>query len=209
VTVSNLSAMSPLPGSSRGVRRRADAERSVAAILDAAVRVFNERPAATVEEIARAAGVTRQTVYTHYPSRDALLGAVVDRITGEALAAIDTAAIDDGPPAAALVRLLDASGRTLDAYPLLLDHSVATASPQGSNTRRGPVAERFDWLIQRGQRTGDFDRRLSTTWLVAATTALRHAAAEEVSAKRITPEEATGALRTSVLRLLGADEEPR
>jgi hypothetical protein len=138
-----------------------------------------------------------------------LLGAVLDRITGEAVAAIDAAAIDDGSPAAALVQLLDASGRTLHAYPLLLHHSVATASPQGSNTRRGPVAERFDWLIQRGQRTGDFDRRLSTTWLVAATTALRHTAAEEVSAERMTPEEATGALRTSVLRLLGADEKPR
>jgi AcrR family transcriptional regulator len=204
-----LSAMSPLPGSSRRVRRRADAERSVAAILDAAVRVFNERSAATIEEIARAAGVTPQTVYAHYPSRDALLAAVVERITGEALAAIDAAAIDDGPPAAALVRLLDASGRTLDAYPLLLHDSVATASPQESNDRHAPVAERFDRLIQRGQRTGDFDRRLSPPWLVAATMALGHAAAEEVGAKRMTSEEATGALRTSGLRLLGADEEPR
>jgi AcrR family transcriptional regulator len=201
--------MSPLPGSSRGVRRRADAERSVAAILDAAVRVFNERPAATIEEIARAAGVTRQTVYTHYPSREALLGAVVDRIMGEALAAIDAAAIDDGPPAAALVRLLDASGRTLAAYPLLLNDSVATAGPQDSTERHAPVAERFDRLIERGQLMGAFDRCLSATWLVAATIALGHAAAEEVSAKRMTPEEATGALRTSVLRILGADEEPR
>jgi AcrR family transcriptional regulator len=201
--------MSPLPGSSRRVRRRADAERSVAAILDAAVRVFNERPAATIEEIARAAGVTRQTVYAHYPSRDTLLGAVVDRITGEALAAIDAAAIDDGPPAAALVRLLDANGRTLDAYPLLLHDSVATASPQDSTERHAPVAERFNRLIERGQLMGAFDRCLATTWLVAATIALGHAAAEEVSAKRMTREEATGALRTSVLRLLSADEGPR
>jgi AcrR family transcriptional regulator len=200
--------MSPLPGSSRGVRRRADAERSVAAILDAAVRVFNERPAATIEEIARAAGVTRQTVYAHYPSRDALLGAVVDRITGEALAAIDAAAIDDGPPAAALVRLLDESGRTLDAYPLLLHDSVATPRAQESDERHAPIAERFDRLIQRGQRTGDFDRRLSPPWLVAAAIALGHAAAEEVGAKRMTAEEATSALRNSVLRVLGVDEEP-
>jgi hypothetical protein len=137
------------------------------------------------------------------------LGAVVERITGAALAAIDAAAIEDGRPAAALVRLLDASGRTLDAYPLLLHDSVATASPQDSNKRRSPIAERWDPLVQRGQRTGDFDRRLSPTWLVAATIALGHAAAEEVGAKRMTAEEATSALRTSVLRILGVDEEPR
>jgi AcrR family transcriptional regulator len=201
--------MSELPGSSRRGRRRADAERSITAILDAAVRVFNQRPQASIEEIARAAGVSRQTVYTHYPSREALLGAVVDRITGEVLAAIDAAELDYGPPTAALVRLLEASARTFDAYPLLLHDVLATVSPQEANKRHAPIADRFDGLIQRGQRTGDFDARFSATWLVAATIALGHAAAEEVGARRMTAEEATSALRNSVLRVLGVDADPR
>jgi AcrR family transcriptional regulator len=70
-----------------------------------------------MEEIARAGDVSRQTVDAHYRSRDALLAAVVDRIAAEGLAAIDAAQLDNGPPAEALVRLLDASWRALAAYP--------------------------------------------------------------------------------------------
>jgi AcrR family transcriptional regulator len=40
-----------------------DAERSISAILDAASRVLGERPDASVEDIAKAAGISRQTVY--------------------------------------------------------------------------------------------------------------------------------------------------
>ena len=45
---------------------RADAERSIAAILDAAVQVLAARPDAGMGEIAKAAGVARQTVYAHF-----------------------------------------------------------------------------------------------------------------------------------------------
>ncbi|HVC35581.1 MAG TPA: TetR/AcrR family transcriptional regulator, partial [Chloroflexota bacterium] len=53
-----------------------------------------------------AAGVTRQTVYAHYASRELLLGAVSDRARAEAIAAVDAAALDEDPPAVALARLL-------------------------------------------------------------------------------------------------------
>lgn len=54
-------------------RRRADAERSNAAILDAAAGVLAQRPQASIEEIAKAAGISRQTVYAHFPAREVLL----------------------------------------------------------------------------------------------------------------------------------------
>jgi AcrR family transcriptional regulator len=60
-------------------RRRADAERNIAAILDAAVELLGERPDSSMAEIAAAAGVARQTVYAHYDSREALLAAVAER----------------------------------------------------------------------------------------------------------------------------------
>ncbi|MFL6159989.1 MAG: TetR/AcrR family transcriptional regulator [Marmoricola sp.] len=52
-----------------------------AAILDAAQAVFEQFGArrANVEDVARAAGVSRSTLYRAYPTKEALLQAVLDR----------------------------------------------------------------------------------------------------------------------------------
>jgi len=50
------------------------------AILDAAAQVFGERGlAASMEEIARRAKVSKQTIYNHYGSKPELIRAIVDR----------------------------------------------------------------------------------------------------------------------------------
>jgi AcrR family transcriptional regulator len=185
-------------------RRRADAERSIAAILDAAVELLTRRPAASMEEIAGAAGVARQTVYAHYPSREALLEAVADRAVAETVAAIDAAAPDEGSPVEALDRLVSASWRTLDRYPLLMDLR-APLTPEEEHALHGPILERLERLIVRGQRAGDFDRGLAPAWLLAAFLGLAHAAAQEVAAGRLGAEEAARTLRESVARVFGVN----
>ena len=54
------------------------------ALLDAARDVFEEYGArrANVDDIARAAGISRSTLYRRFPNKEALLEAVVDRETG-------------------------------------------------------------------------------------------------------------------------------
>jgi AcrR family transcriptional regulator len=184
-------------------RRRADAERSIAAILDAAIEVLSERPAASMEEIATAAGLARQTVYAHFPSREVLLQAVGDRALEETVAAIDAAEPSKGPAVEALDRLVSASWQTLERYPLLMNLR-APLTPDQEHALHGPILERLERLIERGQRAGDFDRRLSPAWLLAAFLGLAHAAAEEVAAGRLSAEEASGSLRRSVARVFGA-----
>jgi len=187
--------------------QRSDAQRSRASILDAALRTLGADPDAGVEAIATTAGVTRQTVYAHFPSRGELLAAVLDRITEEAVAAMDAADLDDGPAAEALVRLIEAGRRTSGRYPALLRKITSLpASPDADERRHSPVAERLERVIRRGKETGEFDDRLPTGWLVAVTVKLGHASGEEVDSGRMSADKAADALHTTLLRVLGATQ---
>ena len=79
-------------------RRRADAQQNVTAILQAATKVLTTQPEASVEDVARSAGVTRQTVYAHFASREALIDAVFEQAMAEATAAFEAAGVKDAPP---------------------------------------------------------------------------------------------------------------
>src|SRR5258708_28109735 len=128
------------PGATPGVRRRrqrADAQQSIAAILRAAAEALNADPVASVEDIARAAGVTRQTVYAHFPSRDALIEAVTARATAEVAAAFETAGLDEAPPPVALTRLLDTGWPGAAPDPVLWH--LPSVSPRHGRHPPGPV----------------------------------------------------------------------
>ena len=56
-----------LDATPRTRRRRSDAQRSIDAIVSGARTLLGRRPDASMEEVATAAGLTRQTVYAHFP----------------------------------------------------------------------------------------------------------------------------------------------
>lgn len=90
-------------GESAAVRRpRADAERNRIRLLDAAKIAFAEKgSAASLDEIARSAGVGIGTLYRHFPTRDALIAAVYRNETDQlAQAAVQLA--EAHPPVTAL-----------------------------------------------------------------------------------------------------------
>src|ERR1044071_6777984 len=120
--VGRLDNVSDLSG---GRQRRSDARRSAAAVLEAAVEVLGRNPDAKVDQVAAVAGVTRQTVYAHYPSRPALVAVVIDHITAEAVAALDAAEGASGTVTEALLGWLDVTWRLFDRYPLLQHPSAA------------------------------------------------------------------------------------
>lgn len=194
--------MSELTGSQPSRRRRADAERSIAAILDAAALVLGQRPQAGIKEVAESAGISRQTVYAHFPSREVLLAALVDRATGRVLAALDAAELDRGSATDALVRLLEVSVQIFGAEPFLLQLPDPRLSPSQERDQHEPVLRQLDRLVRRGQHEGDFDPDLPVNWILAAIIALGHAAGEEVRAGRMTRDQAAPVLRNSVLRVL-------
>lgn len=196
--------MDDLLDAARSRRRRADARRSVEAIVDAARRVLGERADASVEEIAALAGVTRQTVYAHFPSRDALVGAVLDAAGREVLAAVDAAQLDARTPSEALTGFLDLGWQLLRRYyPLLLDSPIAHTRVVRNNPHHA-VTTRLEQIIRRGQQAGDFDRALPAPWLAAAILGLGHTAADQVASGQLTSRKAVTTLRQSALRLCGA-----
>jgi AcrR family transcriptional regulator len=184
-------------------RRRSDARRSIDAILGAARTLLGERPDASMEDIAAAAGVTRQTVYAHFPSRDALIAALLYALGAETVAAIDAARLDIGPPADALRRFLDIGWALIRRNPHLLGPAL-TGNPPGSEEPHDAGVARLEEIIRRGQRLGDFDRALPASWLAVAIIGLFRAAAEQVVAGRLTTTEAAPMLLDSTLRLCGA-----
>lgn len=182
-------------------RQRSDARQSVAAVLDAAIQALAGRPDASMDEIARAAGVSRQTVYAHFPTRDALIDAVTEHASTEFAALFDGLDLDREPPARALTRLLDAGWQTAARYPFLW---LQPAVDPGKDTdRHAPVLDRMLDIVQRGQASGDFDTSVPAHWLLSASLALGRAAEDEVKAGRMTIEQATRAVHQGVLRLLG------
>jgi len=64
--------------------RRSDALRNRERVLDAAERMLERSPSASLAEIATAAGVSRSTLHRRFASRNALLAALRDRPHGEA-----------------------------------------------------------------------------------------------------------------------------
>src|SRR5213596_638504 len=87
-------------------RRRADAERNIAAILNAALEALASDPDASMAEIARRAGVVRATIYMHFPTREALLDAVMEYAVAQVAEATREADPTRGEPEEALERVL-------------------------------------------------------------------------------------------------------
>lgn len=184
-------------------RRRSDARRSIDAILNAARVVLGERLDASMEDIAATAGLTRQTVYAHFPSRDALLAALVEAAAAEYAALLDDADLDTAPPADALARFLGAGWLFLDRYPMLLN-ATAAQIPRPESDPHDLAPPRLERLIRRGQHAGDFEPSLPAAWLAAAIFGLQHTAAEQIATGRLRTHEAEALCLESTLRLCGA-----
>ncbi|WP_412542939.1 TetR/AcrR family transcriptional regulator [Longispora sp. K20-0274] len=182
--------------------KRADAARNIAAITDAALDLFSRGPNPSMVEVARAAGVGRVTLYAHFPSRETLLEAVLDRAVAQANEAIDACAIEDGPADAALSRLVRSAWQTLDRHRGLHTHAAAELGPQRLRAGHGPALDRIEQLLARGQADGVFRADLPRPWLVTTVYSLLHAAAEEVDRGELAATDAADLLHTTILSLL-------
>ncbi len=183
-------------------RRRADAERSITAILDAALVCFTEQPQVSMTAIARAAGIGRVTLYAHFPSREALLEAVLDHAITAASAVIETAAPDEGPALDAFVRLLRISWQVLDRHRRLFEIAQRELGPAVLRQHHDNAMSRVEQLLVRGQQEGTFRTDLPLSWLVTTVYSLLHAAANDVNTGRLEQKMAAHVLDATLLQAL-------
>jgi AcrR family transcriptional regulator len=178
--------------------RRATAERNIAAILDAAERLLARGAATSIVAVAAEAGVSRVTVYGHFPAREDILEAVVERATRGAVAALDAAEPERGPPGEAFERLITASWAGLTRHLSTGRAAAEQLSPDAMRRAHEPILGRVRALIERGRDAGDFRTDVPAEWHVATMLALSHAAADEVRAGRMDADTAGAALRVTL-----------
>jgi AcrR family transcriptional regulator len=107
----------PLPDPPKRRRLSAAARREVIEVAAAGVFAQRGYHGASMDEIARASGVSVPVVYDHFPSKVALHQRLLERTSEELLAMWRTALAGDDPPAQRIPRALDAWARYVQAHP--------------------------------------------------------------------------------------------
>ncbi|MBP2321040.1 AcrR family transcriptional regulator [Kibdelosporangium banguiense] len=149
------------------------------AILSAAASVLAQNRAATLPEIAEAAGVGRTTLHRYFPDRDALINAAVADSMAAIEQAVAEARIDDGSPLEAVRRLVTAYLHVGDRLVFLFNdpHVMRGYGVEaGADPGPDPVLD----LIQRGQAEGVFDTEVSPQWIRHVLWALVYTGIDEV-----------------------------
>ncbi|MGW5656472.1 TetR/AcrR family transcriptional regulator [Streptomyces humi] len=193
--------MTAMTTGNTGASARADANRR--RILDVALTELLHDPDASMDQIARAAGVVRRTVYGHFPSREALIGTLVDGAV-DALTAADAAARrETADPAEAVARSVLAIWEIADRYRLLIGLAQRTVTVQGIRDRLAPLRENKVAVLQRGLDEGVFTSPLPAPALAYVHEQLLFAVMEAVNDGLLDAKEAGHAAAVSVLTAAG------
>jgi AcrR family transcriptional regulator len=133
---------------------RADSRANRAGILDAARSALAVDPYASVDAIARSAGLSRRTLYGHFDDRDALIRELI--VTGAQRFNALAASITDADPQVALARLAarlwHEAAHVQVAAALALDEAHVAQTAEALAPLRRTVAD----IVRRGQEDGVF-----------------------------------------------------
>ncbi|MGH3468024.1 MAG: TetR/AcrR family transcriptional regulator [Thermocrispum sp.] len=187
--------------------KRADAQRNIAAIVDATVQCLGRDPDASMSDIAAAAGVGRVTIYGHFPSRADLVDAAFVHAIDQGEAALATLDLTDDPRQA-LARLIASSWHLVEQSRSLLQAAQATLPPGRIRALHTRPAERVQNLLTRGQQDGVFRSDLPVSWLVSVLHSVLHGAADEINAGRLSAGDAAASITTTVLAAFTAPGVP-
>ena len=158
---------------------RTDAQRNRERILEVAKEAFTRSGAdASLDDIAKQAGVGPGTLYRHFPTRDALIEAVY-RSEVEKIAAAARKLADELPPLEALrawmLLFVDHIAAKQIIAPAL--NSIVGGASKLYEGSRGQIQEAIDTLVKRAIQSGEIRRDLDAFDLLRALIGVSHVSA--------------------------------
>jgi AcrR family transcriptional regulator len=136
--------------------KRSDARRNRDAILAAALEAFSETPAASLNAIAKTAGVGNATLYRHFPTREALVLATYDQEVRNLVDAADQL-LHEQAPIEALGQWVERLARyavTKHGLADALRRATTPGSDLSSTDTYGAIVAALDRLLQANMSAG-------------------------------------------------------
>jgi TetR/AcrR family transcriptional regulator, repressor for lfrA len=147
------------------------------AILDAAMSVLAEHPAASLTDIAAAADVGRSTLHRYFAERSDLLRALALHVHALSSAAIEHAEPDCGPPVEALRRVVECQLDLGPIVPIIFNEPTIVSDPElvaQLDTGDEVITEVLDRVSTRGSAgPADWPRLVFWALLSAGDEAIR------------------------------------
>lgn len=159
-------------------------------VLRSAAAQLTRKGSSTMDEVARAAGISRATLHRHFAGRDALVRALEELGIQECEGALEAARLGDDSAEEALRRLVKeiqpAAG--LLAF-LVTENQLFEDDAQHEGWSR--LDDNIGALFRRGQESGEFRIDLSPVWLTEALYGLIGAGAWAVLDGRVAAKDFT------------------
>jgi AcrR family transcriptional regulator len=136
-------------------------------VLRSAAALLTRRSTATMDEVAKSAGISRATLHRHFAGRDALVRALESLGIEECEKALDAAHLDEGPASEAVRRLVREAEPAAGLLAFLYtENQLFEGEEQNDGWAR--IDARISALFRRGQQSGEFRIDLTPVWLTEA-----------------------------------------
>lgn len=158
-------------------------------VLRTAAALLTRKSTATMDEVAKAAGLSRATLHRHFAGRDALVRALEALGIAECEAALDAARLDEGTASEAVRRLVSEIQPAAGLLAFLYGESQLWEAGQDAGWQR--LDTRIGALFVRGQQAGEFRIDLTPVWLTEALYGLIASCAWAMHDGRVAPKDFT------------------
>jgi TetR/AcrR family transcriptional repressor of mexCD-oprJ operon len=168
-------------------------------MLDLLTAHLAAHPAAGMDDLAAAAGVSRATLFRRFASREAIVIAASERAIGRFVAVIDDARPEEGSAMEALARVARGVASLAASHGLLALQTLPEAVEAKLLEQVRDASERIAALVRRGVSAGELRPEVPAAWVQMTLTWLCVGAADGLRLGTLAPADVERLLVDTVL----------